>query len=778
MEGDGHGQQVGKQEFALAGACHAGHQAVGAVGLFVQVQNKGLTVAVDAHLGRQRPGGVAGLPAVGQVQMLHHADVQHLQEGVLLGQGEAALAHVDLGVGEHRRGPLDIQPVRRVHLEGTGGLAHIVDEGEIAAQLHHGAAFLGQVLQTLEHTQYGKAQVALMLQDPSHTLGAHRELLVQTHDHVIGALFGALVIRQALAVFDQGIQDGGELLGLVKISGDPAGVALPVDGMGQPAGEAEPRLLRFGIEHHQAHLVIGVQRRDLQDQASGKAVQLPLFPVDAADIALHQGQAHGHVVQHPLLLAEAIHGLQQVVLVQIKAALGILHVDIHGQIADAQAQGQKVRVLVGPLPDLGGIGQDPGDAGGGADVVGLEDRLLPADLLGHLAAVFFQIGAVGRLALFFLPPGLFALIALGKGGPEQGAHQHAEAHHHRGNGRGDIAPGDGAGDGEGARGHGRHAHGHGGAHQHGHRRIVGVLVVGRSVQLQLIGVHPVFETGGAEVALFLLLLLLIQIVLLFHRHRRKIQLLRLELPQSQGGDRELSRRLVEEEKTVGDDDVQIHHLHGVAVSKTPLPHGLAVDKGVVGASQVPHQDCVAVKHQLGVGLGDIAAAVNDIGAGIPGDHKTHLGPQPLIGRIAPVFGEIAVGEENIAQISLGIVDQIAGFALHGDAAHGNVILAGHLELPVGLQDPAGAAVLVLLGVHGHDVDLLPRIVLAAEPVVSGTFLGQSGGDDLPVRQEGQSHSCDHPFYPPAWQASLFRGRVLQEEEWAYFLRKTRSLEMM
>ena len=82
-----HGQDVGDDELGFTGTGHTGHQTVGTLHLFVEVQVEGGAVGGDTHRCRQGLGGVVFAPALQGIQMLHLTCFEHFQEGIGLGQG-------------------------------------------------------------------------------------------------------------------------------------------------------------------------------------------------------------------------------------------------------------------------------------------------------------------------------------------------------------------------------------------------------------------------------------------------------------------------------------------------------------------------------------------------------------------------------------------------------------------------------------------------------------------------------------------------------------------
>ena len=583
-EVDRHGQDVGDDELRLAGAGHAGHQAVGALTLFVQVQHEQLAVGAHAHRRSQAAGGVAVGPALEQVQVFHLAHAEHLQEGEGLGQAVAACDGHQAGVGQlFHAGKVAVLAVA-VQRELLGRLVRVQQVvglmGAGGAHAEDAGALLGLLLKGGHHR---KAHVVVLGQ---HIL-QHFQVIVkgfaQRKHHIVRV--GAAVFRHICLCAEgplhlpaQVFADGA---GAGLAGGQEADGALVVPHMGQVAHLVQGGQFFLFQQEDALHLVVAVGHHELGRQAAHKGQHIGPVAHHAADVVLQQGGHHRGLGDDVGLLHQRIHLRFQRVLLHLKALLRVLQRGAHGHRAGADAQSEEVVVGVAALPQAGDHALEVAQHAGHVRVVGVQHVVFVLALFFDLLLFGFQIFAV-----FFQTAGLIFLallfgVALGQEGEDQRGEGHAVAAHH-----------DGAAAHDGRRTHAQHqrhlvrVHGHGRRIHCDGRPLHGITTAGAAV------VQPAAAgTGG----------------------NAHVTAGRVQHRQHRRADVHFGVAGADGQKVRADDDAGAHQVDHIAqLQRGGAPHAAVVDVNAVGALQVLHLPAALGETEDGMVVADEAVGADDI----------------------------------------------------------------------------------------------------------------------------------------------------------------------
>ena len=434
---DGQREDPGHQHLRFPGSGGAGHQSVGAVGLFVHVEHAGNGAGAHADRHLDAVEALVRSPAGEDPQILNASRPVHVEEGQNVR---------DLLLGIRRLDPHPGEPCgKRLHTEGlhqieadllpaAPGVAHRVAAAEGGVVLDHILALVGQMSEILRADEGIGGDVHVLIKEIDGGHIALQKLRGSGQDHVARRVVpGLVVLRQLPAVLQHRVQLAQDLAdALPGLSGVAEALVIRPH-VRQPFRFLEKQAVqRIGAVHQEYELQVGiiVVGGQLSDQCPQH--RIAARPVHAADNAnegvFPEADARRHVVEDPVLVPDARGFSGQLVLDQREMVRR--HLDLLLEILFAGAQTHEEIVLLVPVAvpqALAGVvvGQALLRGGIGA---GHQARVV---LIGSLdlRLLLLEVRLVFRVALLFFGD-IFLLLVLHVLDRPEG-HADGRASHHQ-----------------------------------------------------------------------------------------------------------------------------------------------------------------------------------------------------------------------------------------------------------------------------------------------------------------------------------------------------------
>ena len=197
---DRHRQDIGDDEFRLAGACHSCDQAVRSLTFFVQIQHEQTTVGPNPDRGSQAAGRIALTPALEQVQVLDLADAEHFKKCKCLGQAETARHRFQLRIGQRSHTLMQhgkVALVQLEHLRRLVGMQQIETSmfRAVCSHLEHLGTLFRQFVKSGDHR---KSNAFLLHQYVFQYFNAVVQTLAQGENHKMCLCFFAFLFLSVL----------------------------------------------------------------------------------------------------------------------------------------------------------------------------------------------------------------------------------------------------------------------------------------------------------------------------------------------------------------------------------------------------------------------------------------------------------------------------------------------------------------------------------------------------------------------------------------------------